>query len=153
MLLEKSRARKSILEKDDDGREILSTFLDIPEEVYVTNDEGLLGFAFHPNLPENRRYYIMHEIKDGPRRGIMIGERIANENLRKDSGKPTRQVLEFEVDTQFHHGGGLKFGPDGFLYIGVGDGGPQEDPHGHAQNLYDFSGKLLLTDVIDQKRR
>mgnify|MGYP001988669822 FL=1 len=151
VVLEKSRARISILEKDDDGREIRSTFLEIPEEVYVTNDEGLLGLAFHPNFSENRRYYFMHEIKDGPRRGMMIGERIANENLRKDSGKPTRQVLEFEVATQFHHGGGLEFGPDGFLYIGVGDGGPQEDPHGHAQDLSDYSGKLLRIDVDDQK--
>ena len=151
VVLEKSRARISILEKDDDGREIRSTFLEIPEEVYVTNDEGLLGLAFHPNFSENRRYYFMHEIKDGPRRGMMIGERIANENLRKDSGTPTRQVLEFEVATQFHHGGGLEFGPDGFLYIGVGDGGPQEDPHGHAQDLSDYSGKLLRIDVDDQK--
>ncbi len=151
VVMEKSRARISILEKDDDGREIRSTFLEIPEEVYVTNDEGLLGLAFHPNFSENRRYYFMHEIKDGPRRGMMIGERIANENLRKDSGKPTRQVLEFEVATQFHHGGGLEFGPDGFLYIGVGDGGPQEDPHGHAQDLSDYSGKLLRIDVDDQK--
>ena len=151
VVMEKSRARISILEKDDDGREIRSTFLEIPEEVYVTNDEGLLGLAFHPNFSENRRYYFMHEIKDGPRRGMMIGERIANENLLKDSGNPTRQVLEFEVATQFHHGGGLEFGPDGFLYIGVGDGGPQEDPHGHAQDLSDYSGKLLRIDVDDQK--
>ena len=151
VVMEKSRARISILERDDDGRELHSTFLEIPEEVYVTNDEGLLGLAFHPNFSENRRYYFMHEIKDGPRRGMMIGERIANENLRKDSGKPTRQVLEFEVATQFHHGGGLEFGPDGFLYIGVGDGGPQEDPHGHAQDLSDYSGKLLRIDVDDQK--
>tara|TARA_B100001029_G_scaffold78132_1_gene63951 strand:- start:1534 stop:3408 length:1875 start_codon:yes stop_codon:yes gene_type:complete len=151
VVMEKSRARISILERDDDGRELHSTFLEIPEEVYVTNDEGLLGLAFHPNFSENRRYYFMHEIKDGPRRGMMIGERIADENLRKDSGKPTRQVLEFEVATQFHHGGGLEFGPDGFLYIGVGDGGPQEDPHGHAQDLSDYSGKLLRIDVDDQK--
>ena len=151
VVMEKSRARISILERDDNGRELHSTFLEIPQEVYVTNDEGLLGLAFHPNFSENRRYYFMHEIKDGPRRGMMIGERIANENLRKDSGKPTRQVLEFEVATQFHHGGGLEFGPDGFLYIGVGDGGPQEDPHGHAQDLSDYSGKLLRIDVDDQK--
>lgn len=151
VVMEKSRARISILERDNDGRELHSTFLEIPEEVYVTNDEGLLGLAFHPNFSENRRYYFMHEIKDGPRRGMMIGERIANENLRKDSGTPTRQVLEFEVATQFHHGGGLDFGPDGFLYIGVGDGGPQEDPHGHAQDLSDYSGKLLRIDVDDQK--
>ena len=151
VVMEKSRARISILERDDDGRELHSTFLEIPEEVYVTNDEGLLGLAFHPNFSENRRYYFMHEIKDGPRRGMMIGERIADEDLRKDSGKPTRQVLEFEVATQFHHGGGLEFGPDGFLYIGVGDGGPQEDPHGHAQDLTDYSGKLLRINVDDRK--
>ena len=89
----------------------------------------------------------MHEVKDGARRGMVIGERQARADLRADSGRPTRKVLEFEIATEFHHGGGLEFGPDGYLYIGMGDGGPQEDPHGHAQDLSSFSGKLMRIDV------
>ena len=146
-VLEKSRAKLSLLVKDQNNIENQSTFLEIPDEVYVTNDEGLLGLAFHPNFAKIRKYYFIHEVKDGARRGMVIGEREADKNLTSDSGKPTRTVLEFEVATQFHHGGGLEFGPDGYLYIGMGDGGPQEDPHGHAQDLTSFSGKILRIDV------
>ena len=151
IVLEKSKARLTLLGKKRDGSVSQSVFVEIPDEVYVTNDEGLLGLAFHPDFKKNRKYYFMHEIKDGARRGMVIGEREAREDFRADSGKPTRVVLEFDVATEFHHGGGLEFGPDGFLYIGMGDGGPQEDPHGHGQDLTSFSGKLLRIDVNDRE--
>jgi len=151
VILEKSRARLSLLGRGADGGVTRSVFVEIPDEVYVTNDEGLLGLAFHPDFAENRKYYFMHEVKDGVRRGMVIGEREAQADLRTDSGRQTRKVLEFEVATEFHHGGGLEFGPDGYLYIGMGDGGPQEDPHGHAQDLTSFSGKLMRIDVDDRK--
>ena len=150
-ILEKSRAKLSLIGKTAKSKEFKKTFVELPKEVYVTNDEGLLGLALHPNFAKNGKYYFMHEVKSGPRRGMAIGEREANKNLLTDSGKPTRRVLEFDVATQFHHGGGLEFGPDGYLYIGVGDGGPQEDPHGHSQNLTSFSGKILRIDVNDHK--
>ena len=89
----------------------------------------------------------MYETKEENYRGMAISERIASEDFLKDSGKPTRKILEFEVATQFHHGGGIEFGPDGYLYIGMGDGGPQEDPLGHAQDLESFSGKILRIDI------
>ena len=147
VIVEKSRALVSLLTKNNSGQETKSKFLEIPEEVYVTNDEGLLGFTFHPQFKENRRYFFMHEVKHDNYRGMVIGERIASEDFSKDSGKPTKKVLEFEVATEFHHGGGIEFGPDGYLYIGMGDGGPQEDPLGNAQNLHSFAGKLLRIDV------
>lgn len=151
IIVEKSRASLSLLEKEPGGREIRTPFVQILDEVYVTNDEGLLGLAFHPRFADNRKYYFMHEVKDGARRGMVIGEREARADLRGDSGNPTRKVLEFDVATEFHHGGGLEFGPDGYLYIGMGDGGPQEDPHGHAQDLSSFSGKLMRIDVDERK--
>lgn len=89
----------------------------------------------------------MHEVRDGNYRGMVIGERKASVNLRKDSGASTKKILEFEVATEFHHGGCIEFGPDGYLYIGMGDGGPQEDPLGNAQNLNSFSGKILRINV------
>ena len=151
IIIEKSKARLTLLGQGDDDSVTRSVFVEIPDEVYVTNDEGLLGFVFHPNFAKNRKYYFMHEVKDGTRRGMVIGEREARPDLRADSGKPTRKVLEFDIATEFHHGGGLEFGPDGYLYIGMGDGGPQEDPHGHAQDLTSFSGKMLRIDVNDRK--
>ncbi|MFP6874594.1 MAG: PQQ-dependent sugar dehydrogenase [Verrucomicrobiales bacterium] len=151
IIVENSRASLSLLVKGPGGREMRSPFVQILDEVYVTNDEGLLGLAFHPAFADNRKYYLMHEVKDGARRGMVIGEREARADLRADSGKPTRKVMQIEVATEFHHGGGLEFGPDGYLYIGMGDGGPQEDPHGHAQDLTSFSGKLMRIDVDDRK--
>ena len=107
VIVEKSRALVSLLTKNNSGQETKSRFLEIPEEVYVTNDEGLLGFTFHPQFKENRRYFFMHEVKHDNYRGMVIGERIASEDFSKDSGKPTKKVLEFEVATEFHHGGEL----------------------------------------------
>lgn len=147
IVVEKSKASISLLEKNADGPESLSLFVNIRDEVFVTNDEGLLGLAFHPEFKQNRRYYFMHETMVGAQRGMTIGERIAGEDYRADSGVPTRVVLAFDVPTEVHHGGGIEFGPDGYLYIGVGDTGPQEDPHGHAQDLAAFGGKLLRIDV------
>ncbi|MED5470275.1 MAG: PQQ-dependent sugar dehydrogenase, partial [Verrucomicrobiota bacterium] len=147
VIVEKSRASVSLLKKNKDGIEKKIPFVAIPDEVYVTNDEGLLGFAFHPEFSENRKYYLMYETKKENYRGMAISERIASEDFLRDSGKPTRKILEFEVATQFHHGGGIEFGPDGYLYIGMGDGGPQEDPLGHAQDLESFSGKILRIDI------
>ena len=83
-ILEKSRAKISLIRKTPNGREIKKTFVEIPNEVYVTNDEGLLGLAFHPDFINNRKYYFMHEVKNGVRRGMVIGEREANKNLLKD---------------------------------------------------------------------
>lgn len=147
VVAEKSKATLSLMEPAGDGGVTVGPFLDIRDEVFVTNDEGLLGVAFHPGFRENRKYYFMHEAMEGTQRSMVIGERIARPDHRADSGDPTRVLLRFDVPTEVHHGGGIEFGPDNCLYIGVGDTGPQEDPQGHAQDLGDFGGKLLRIDV------
>lgn len=146
LIAEKSKGTLSLLEKKN-GEEVKTTFVNILDEIHVANDEGLLGVAIHPEFAENRKYYLMHEIKDGKKRGMAIIERRAREDGRLDSGQPSQRILTIDVETVFHHGGGLEFGPDGFLYIGMGDGGPQEDPLGHGQDLTTLEGKLLRIDV------
>ena len=146
LIAEKSKGTISLLEKVD-GEEVISPFVNILNEIYVANDEGLLGVALHPGFAENGRYFMMHETMTGEQRGMAVVERVATEDRRKDSGRPTRSILRWNIDTLFHHGGGLEFGPDGFLYIGMGDGGPQEDPEGKAQDLRRFEGSLLRIDV------
>ena len=146
LIAEKSKGTISLLEKVD-GEEVISPFVNILNEIYVANDEGLLGVALHPGFAENGRYFMMHETMTGEQRGMAVVERVATEDRRKDSGRPTRSILRWNIDTLFHHGGGLEFGPDGFLYIGMGDGGPQEDPEGKAQDLSRFEGSLLRIDV------
>ena len=146
LMAEKSKGVISLLQKDGED-EVISPFVDIRDEIYVANDEGLLGVALHPGFAENGRYFMMHETMTGEQRGMAVVERVATEDRRKDSGRPTRSILRWNIDTLFHHGGGLEFGPDGFLYIGMGDGGPQEDPEGKAQDLRRFEGSLLRIDV------
>ena len=146
LIAEKSKGTISLLEKVD-GKEVISPFVNILDEIYVANDEGLLGVALHPGFSENGRYFMMHETMAGEQRGMAVVERAASAGRRTDSGRPTRSILRWNIDTLFHHGGGLEFGPDGFLYIGMGDGGPQEDPEGKAQDLSRFEGSLLRIDV------
>ena len=146
LIAEKSKGTISLLERVD-GEEVISPFVNILDEIYVANDEGLLGVALHPGFAENGRYFMMHETMTGQQRGMAVVERVASADRRKDSGNPTRSILRWNIDTLFHHGGGLEFGPDGFLYIGMGDGGPQEDPEGKAQDLSRFEGSLLRIDV------
>lgn len=146
LIAEKSKGTISLLERVD-GEEVISPFVNILDEIYVANDEGLLGVALHPGFAENGRYFMMHETMTGQQRGMAVVERVASADRRTDSGNPTRSILRWNIDTLFHHGGGLEFGPDGFLYIGMGDGGPQEDPEGKAQDLSRFEGSLLRIDV------
>ncbi len=146
ILAEKSTAILWLLEKKD-GKETRTLFVNVLNEVYVAADEGLLGVAIHPDFARNGKYYYMHEIMDGKQRGMAITERVARDDRRADSGKPARTVLRFNIDTLFHHGGGIEFGPDGYLYIGMGDGGPQEDPDGHAQDLTRLEGAISRIDV------
>jgi glucose/arabinose dehydrogenase len=71
--------------------------------------------------------------------------------LKSDSGRASRTVLEFRCSTDVHTGGDIEFGPDGFLYVGLGDTGPQGDPEGHGQDLRVPLGKMLRVDVDRQE--
>jgi putative heme-binding domain-containing protein len=108
---------------------------------------GLLGMVFHPGFATNRRYFIFkHLVKDGRFTSYVL-EGEATPDLRADSGKPLRTVLRFDESSNVHYGGGLAFGPDGYLYVGMGDGGPQQDPRGRGQDFSVLLGKMLRIDV------
>lgn len=146
VVAEQTNATLWLLEKRSQG-DAKTLFADVRNEVFVTETEGLLGVAFHPRFRENRKYYLMHESMENNQRAMILAERVAREDYRSDSGGPSRRVLKIDVLTEVHHGGGLLFGPDGYLYIGMGDAGPQGDPLGHGQDLGSLAGKLLRVDV------
>ena len=77
----------------------------------------------------------------------LIFEAEAGADLKTDSGRTARLLLKLNAATNVHYGGAPLFGPDGFLYIGMGDTGPQEDPQGHGQNTKLLLGKILRIDV------
>ena len=125
-----------------------TVFADLMGEVfYERGPNGLLDLMFHPKFRENRRYYLKYQIfEEGTVATIVVEKKFAVD-FRGDSGEPPRRVIKFVSVAEDHSGGCLQFGPDGFLYIVMGDTGPHNDPHGHAQNLQLLLGKLLRIDV------
>ena len=115
---------------------------------FAPGTRGLLGMVFHPRYAENRRYfYAKHLVVEGNRFATFVFECKAGPDGTRDSGTPPLQVLRMDETSNVHYGGGLAFGPDGYLYVGMGDSGPQQDPHGNAQNLSVPLGKMLRIDV------
>jgi glucose/arabinose dehydrogenase len=125
-----------------DGRRLRRPFLDLRGEVSTLAEQGLLSMAFAPDYAQSGRFYVDFTDRAGDiqvqefRRSVRWPDR-ANRGTR-------RHVLEVEHSGSPHHiGGQLQFGPDGLLYVGVGDGGGIGDPSGHAQDPASPLGKLL----------
>jgi glucose/arabinose dehydrogenase len=120
--------------------------LDISQKVRrVHNEEGLLGLAFHPGPLKNDRLYVYYSASD-PRRNVLSQFKINFPSLKADAASE-KVFLEIEKPYGNHNGGMLAFGPDGFLYVAVGDGGAGGDPHGNGQNRNTLLGKILRIDV------
>ncbi len=131
-----------------DGVQLLATpFLDISSLVSCCGERGLLGLAFHPNFKTNGFFYVNYTNLKG-------NTVVARYHVSADPNVADRAsaVVILRVTQPFvnHNGGQLQFGPDGFLYIGMGDGGSAGDPGNRAQNLSTLLGKLLRIDVNGQ---
>jgi glucose/arabinose dehydrogenase len=131
-----------------EGRRVLSRpFLDIVDLVQSGGEQGLLSVAFHPDYESNRLFYVNYTDVDGNTRVVEYRARGARDPAR------VRELLFVEQPFSNHNGGQLVFGPDGRLYVGMGDGGGGGDPEDRAQNLGDRLGKLLSVDVADPGAR
>ncbi len=115
------------------------------------NEEGLLGVAFHPEYADNGRLFIYYSASragcpSGASRCSNISEfrRAAAQRVDPDS---ERILLSFDQPYGNHNGGDLQFGPDGYLYIAVGDGGSAGDPRNHGQNTETLLGSVLRIDI------
>ncbi len=119
-------------------------FVDISDRVGSGGERGLLGLAFHPDFSQNHRFFVDYTNRDG---NTVVAElRAADDGLSAD---PSSEKALLRVDQPYpnHNGGQLAFGPDGDLYIGLGDGGSGGDPHGNGQNTNVLLGKILRIDV------
>jgi len=134
---------------DKEGtNETKTLFADISTEIFnERGPNGLLSIAFHPRYRENRRYFLKHQVFEDSKIVTVVVERHAAADLGSDSGQSSRRLWQAVSSTQDHSGGCIAFGPDGFLYIGMGDTGPQQDPQGHGQDLTIHLGKILRIDV------
>jgi glucose/arabinose dehydrogenase len=120
-------------------------FLDIRGLVLAGGERGLLGLAFHPNFASNGKLYVDYTRKgDG---ATVIDEYRVTTNKNAVSLSTRRRLLLIGQPYSNHNGGGIAFGPDGYLYIGMGDGGSGGDPQDRAQNLNSLLGKMLRIDV------
>ena len=135
------------VEKTAAGEE-KTVFADFPNEVFSERGpNGLLDVAFHPKFRENRKYYMFYQVFEEEKVTSIIVERQFDADFKGDSGRPPRRILKIVSVAEDHSGGCLQFGPDGFLYIVMGDTGPHNDPNGHAQNLGLLLGKVMRIDV------
>lgn len=121
-------------------------FLDIRSRVEAGGERGLLGVAFHPDFKTNRRLFAYYTRPGGD---IVVSRFTANLARTKVSADTARPVLLIEHSAASNHNGGsMAFGPDGYLYVGVGDGGGGGDPENDAQNrVRNLLGKILRIDV------
>ncbi|MDR3623378.1 MAG: CehA/McbA family metallohydrolase [Paludisphaera borealis] len=151
-LVVEQKARKIWRFEVDGGEHQKELFADFSDEASTGDFEGVVCVAFHPRFLENRKYYVNYHVRNqGSFFSPVIVERQATADLRRDAGVPSRRLLQIHQDTDLHWGGMLAFGPDGFLYIGAGDAGPQEDPEGHSQDLSRLTGAILRIDVDRQE--
>jgi glucose/arabinose dehydrogenase len=128
----------------ENGRLSPEPFLDITSAVQSGGEQGLLSVAFHPDYADNGLFYVDYTDLDGDTRVVEFKARGDEAPARK------RELLFVDQPYANHNGGQLAFGPDGRLYVGMGDGGSGGDPENRAQNLDERLGKLLSLDV-DQR--
>ena len=122
-------------------------FLDIRDRVNSAgNEEGLLGLAFHPDY-ENNDYFFVDYTASSPRRTVIA--RYSVSGINPDDADESSELILLEIEQPYsdHNGGQIAFGPEGYLYISLGDGGAAGDPEGHGQNLPSVLGSILRIDV------
>jgi quinoprotein glucose dehydrogenase len=127
----------------------LELVLDMEEKVFykdTENEQGLLGLAFHPKFKENGEFFIHYTtVEEPPHTNVIARVRMGKDG--KADAKSIEELLRIEHPFWNHKGGGLAFGPDGYLYISVGDGGKRDDPFNNAQNIDSLLGKILRIDI------
>ena len=121
-------------------------FLDIRGRVESGGEKGLLSIAFHPRYRDNGLFFVDYTARDADGLHTRIS-RFRRATAERADPKSETVLLRIGQPYSNHNGGQLAFGPDGYLYIGMGDGGAANDPQGHAQNPGSLLGKLLRIDV------
>jgi len=130
----------------DVGPEQRKVFLDWSHIVRTDdNEEGMMGLAFHPKHRHNGLFYVYYTTR--PLQSVVARFRVTKDDADRADPESFEKLLNFPQPYSNHNGGSLEFGPDGCLYIGLGDGGSGGDPQRHGQNLESILGKVLRIDV------
>ncbi len=138
-----------------DGSVLPTAFLDLRARVDFedfggrNSERGLLGLAFHPDYASNGRFFVYYTATEGGRLRNILAEYHHTSGDTADTGEVAR-LIDIRDPESNHNGGQIAFGPDGFLYVAIGDGGGGGDVHGtrgNGQNLDVLLGKILRLDV------
>ena len=127
-----------------DGSLLPTPFLDLSGRISAGGEQGLLGLAFYPDYATSGRFVVHYTDPAGD-----THLSIFHVSADPDVADPASELVILTADQPYanHNGGQVLFGPDGFLYLGLGDGGAANDPEGRGQNLSDLLGSILRVDV------
>lgn len=131
-------------ENDDDVQE-KSLFLDISDIILNSGEQGLLGLAFHPNFEQNGYFYVIYVSKDQV--STLSRFSVGGDIIEGADESSEKKLLELKQPYANHNGGQIAFGPDGYLYISLGDGGGTGDPMNNAQDRTNLFGTISRIDV------
>ncbi len=125
-------------------------FLDISSKVRYSdkeNEEGFLGLAFHPRFKTNGEFFVFYTDKKARLENVVCRYRVRKDNPAVADPDSEEELLRIKRPFWNHDGGTLCFGPEGYLYVALGDGGLANDPYGNGQKLSSILGKILRLDV------
>ncbi|MBK7425680.1 MAG: PQQ-dependent sugar dehydrogenase [Saprospiraceae bacterium] len=140
------RQNGRIMVIDEAGTVNANPFLNIRNKISTGGERGLLGMAFHPNYAENGFFYVNYT-QAGDGATVVSRFSVSQDNPNKADSLSEKILLIVEQPFSNHNGGDIKFGPDGYLYIGMGDGGSGGDPMNLSQTATSLLGKMLRIDV------
>ncbi|MFN4183037.1 MAG: PQQ-dependent sugar dehydrogenase, partial [bacterium] len=129
------------------GNVLPEPFLDIRERVTSGGEMGLLSVAFHPEYRKNGRFFVNYTSRTGGLHSVISEFTVSKNNPNRADPDSEKILFTFSQPYANHNGGLNLFGPDGYLYIGTGDGGSANDPHNNGQRLDTLLGKILRIDV------
>jgi len=124
--------------------EVVGTFLDLSPSIAYGGEQGLLGLAFHPAYPDDGRFYVDYTDRAGD---TVVAEYRVSADPDAADPESRRMLLTVDQPAANHNGGMIAFGPDGYLYVGLGDGGGAGDPHATGQDPEALLGSILRIDV------
>jgi glucose/arabinose dehydrogenase len=138
------------IDQNDHDVEQPQLFMDMSDQVVYKdheNEEGFLGLAFHPQFKQNGHFYVYYTSTKAPRLSVISRFTAAGDDRSTADVGTEVELMQIEQPFWNHNGGTVIFGPDGYLYVGLGDGGKANDPLKSGQDLSQLLGSILRIDV------